>query len=206
MNYPKGIKDSFGKHIIYHSERRREILPLSSEKICICNLNLRNYKMTFEEFEEQLKNVTDKKALKISPRYILNAFGYERRTKFNVISIKQYFVNNELEINPDFLSVHIDWTVEIKKKQRVRIKKEEKEVVDYDPVSRVQLLDSASRIPISVNKGAELREAITQMMLNNFSQLPVMKNEFTLEGLISWEIIGNKLFHVFIILFYTVNE
>ena len=109
--------------------------------------------MTLEEFEEQLKSVTDKKGLKISPISILNAFGCERRTKFNVVSIKQYFVDNELEANPDFLSVHIDWTVEIKKKQRARINKGEKEVIDYDPVSRVQLLDSASRIPISVNKG-----------------------------------------------------
>jgi predicted transcriptional regulator len=151
--------------------------------------------MTFEEFEEQLKPLTDKKGLKISPRTILNAFGCERRTKFNVIHIKQYFVDKELETHPDFLSVHIDWTVEVKKKPRARIKNGEKEIVDYDPVSRVQLLDSASRTPVSVKKEANISEAVTKMMLYNFSQLPVMKNEYSLEGIISWETIGSKLFH-----------
>ena len=105
--------------------------------------------MTFEEFDGQLKQVTDKKGLKISPRAILGVFGFERRTKANVIQIKQYFHDNELETHPDFLVVHIDSSVEIKKNQRARIKNGENNTVLYDPVSRVQLLDSASRIPIS---------------------------------------------------------
>jgi len=158
--------------------------------------------MTKDELLEKTKGITDKKGIKITPRQLLKCFGQERRTKYNNYQIKQFLNENELITSPDFLSVYMDAQIELKKKPKVRVKKgepaievEEDEIMDYDPVSRIQLLPSANRVPISIKKEATLLEATTTMLLHDFSQLPVMSSSRQVDGIITWETIGNNLIH-----------
>jgi CBS domain-containing protein len=55
---------------------------------------------------------------------------------------------------------------------------------------QLQLLPSANRAPLTVSREDSLRHAETQMLLNDYSQLPVMTGERTVHGLISWKSIG----------------
>jgi CBS-domain-containing membrane protein len=55
---------------------------------------------------------------------------------------------------------------------------------------RLNLLPAANRTPLSVSREDTLRHAETQMLMNDFSQLPVMTGERTVHGLISWKSIG----------------
>jgi CBS domain-containing protein len=55
---------------------------------------------------------------------------------------------------------------------------------------RLDLLPAATRKPLSVSREDTLRHAETKMLLNDYSQLPVMAGKRTLHGLISWKSIG----------------
>lgn len=55
---------------------------------------------------------------------------------------------------------------------------------------KIQELESANSDVIGVHPDSKLNEAITTMMVNDFSQLPVMSDEKTIEGVISWRTIG----------------
>lgn len=55
---------------------------------------------------------------------------------------------------------------------------------------RVGDLKAATTGVVSVFPDSSLKEAISKMLLNNFSQLPVMSSERKIEGVISWKTIG----------------
>lgn len=152
------------------------------------------------EKDELLKKVKESgdQGIKISPRELLKYFGQERRTKFNNIKIKQFLQKHDLMTSPDFLNVYMDAEVELKMKPKVKVKtgnEDIEEIVDYDPVSRIQLLPSANRFPLTVKKENTLQEATTLMLMHDYSQLPVMNGKRNVDGLITWETIGNKLIH-----------
>lgn len=155
--------------------------------------------MNRQELIEELKRSEDKGGIKISPREILSIFNYERRTKYNVIQVKRFFKEHEIITEPDFLNVYMDSQVQLKMKPKMPKGKKEEieeiEAIDYDPVSRVQLLPSANRKPVSVRKESTLQEATTLMLLFDYSQLPVMSSERNIDGIITWETIGNNLIH-----------
>ena len=54
-------------------------------------------------------------------------------------------------------------------------------------------LRAASNPPVYVNRDTKLSEALTKMMMNDFSQLPIIQGERTVEGYISWRTIGEAL-------------
>jgi CBS domain-containing protein len=62
-----------------------------------------------------------------------------------------------------------------------------------DPTYRVSKLAAANRPPVYVSPDATLAEAITKMMANDYSQLPVMTSDREVKGAISWRSIGRKL-------------
>jgi CBS domain-containing protein len=57
-------------------------------------------------------------------------------------------------------------------------------------IPTLAVLPAASRAPLTVTRDATLRQAETKMLLNGYSQLPVMTGERTVHGLISWQSIG----------------
>ena len=62
-----------------------------------------------------------------------------------------------------------------------------------DPTYRIGKLAAANRPPVSIAVDAPLHEAVTLMMLHDFSQLPVMQGTRTVKGIITWKSIGSRL-------------
>ena len=62
-----------------------------------------------------------------------------------------------------------------------------------DPTCRIGKLAAANRAPVSVKPDSTIAEAVTLMLLHNFSQLPVMQSEMTLKGVVTWSSIGARL-------------
>lgn len=62
-----------------------------------------------------------------------------------------------------------------------------------DPTHRVGHLKLAKKKPVCVRPTATISEAITLMMMHDFSQLPVMIGERTVKGIFSWKSLGQKL-------------
>jgi CBS domain-containing protein len=62
-----------------------------------------------------------------------------------------------------------------------------------NPTLRIGMLPAATRSVLPVKRDTPLREAITLMLLRDFSQLPVMQNERTVNGVVSWKTIGRRL-------------
>jgi len=121
-------------------------------------------------------------------RELLSWFNSQRRGTNVVSQIRKQFGRIGLDTQPDFEIPHLD--VEI---QFVEKASDENEAPDYsDPVPRIGQLDAASNFPTTINRDAEVSEAITKMMIHDFSQLPVMQNKRNLDGYVSWETIGIK--------------
>ena len=62
-----------------------------------------------------------------------------------------------------------------------------------DPIYRISKLASANRKPLSVSPDTKLEEAVTHMLTNDFSQLPVMTRGRDVKGIITWTSIGSRL-------------
>lgn len=60
------------------------------------------------------------------------------------------------------------------------------------PTFQVGRLEAANREPVSVHSNTKLKQAATTMLMNDFSQLPVIDGG-TLKGMISWRTIGSRL-------------
>jgi len=57
-------------------------------------------------------------------------------------------------------------------------------------VPTLGLLAAATRAPVTIPREASVREAETQMLADDYSQLPVMTGGRTVHGMISWKSIG----------------
>lgn len=66
-------------------------------------------------------------------------------------------------------------------------------VARVEPAYRIGKLDAANRPPISVKPDAPIAEAVTLMLVNDYSQLPVMTNEREVKGILSWKSLGSRL-------------
>jgi len=62
-----------------------------------------------------------------------------------------------------------------------------------DPIYRISKLASSACIPLSVSPDTKLEEAVTHMLTNDFSQLPVMTSGRDVKGVITWASIGSRL-------------
>jgi CBS domain-containing protein len=55
------------------------------------------------------------------------------------------------------------------------------------------VLPAANRKPLCVSPDAEVSEAITLMLQQDYSQLPVTTTEHSVRGMISWRSLGLRL-------------
>jgi len=62
-----------------------------------------------------------------------------------------------------------------------------------DPTYRIGRLPAANQALFKVTPNSTLGEAVTLMLSNNVSQLPVMPNERDVKGMVSWSSIGSRL-------------
>lgn len=139
-----------------------------------------------EDFLEIVKEIQENrdKEFEMSPRDFLSYFHCEKRTKGNNARIDNFLTNNNLETEPHYSSAWIDGKIKLKHKARARSKS------NNDPILRINILPSANKPPITINRDSKLSDAITLMMMHNFSQLPVMSNPRSVAGLITWDTIG----------------
>lgn len=144
--------------------------------------------MVKDEFLEIVKEIKENdKEFEITPRELLNYFYCEKRTSGNVWFINRFLDENQLETEPNYVNGWIDGTVILKHKKKATTKN------GIDPIQRIKLLPSSNNEPISITRDAKLKEAITLMMLNNYSQLPVMNGSRNVIGYVGWDTIGCAL-------------
>lgn len=175
------------------------------------------------EAQERLNKIADdlrkgEGAISVTVREFLSWFGVQRRGYFIVEWIKDSLKKVNLQTEPDFESAYIDSDISFCLVPQVMPEKTEGETESItekresashatcvpeakmsglaayaDPTYRISKLAAANTIPVSVNPDAGLQEAVTLMLTNDFSQLPVMIGEREVKGVISWTSIGTRL-------------
>lgn len=156
---------------------------------------------SYETSEAILEEVNDALQKGSSPpvltvREFLSWFGAQRRGPNIVAWINDLLSKYTLYTNPDYTNTYIDdeITVDtITPTQGALNEPEHQQVELRDPVLRIGSLKSANRSPLSVAPDDTLSHAITLMMSNDYSQLPVLTTPREIKGVISWKSIGERL-------------
>ncbi|UPU37437.1 CBS domain-containing protein [Geomonas paludis] len=142
--------------------------------------------MPTQDLLDKIKEIKEaEKEFNISPRYLVNAFGFEKRTSGNRWFINRFLEEQQLETEPDYLNVWIDGEVTLRHKKKAKSKR------TTDPIQRIKMIPAANREPVTVKKESSLAEATTLMRMHSYSQLPVISGPRQVIGYISWETIGN---------------
>jgi CBS domain-containing protein len=149
----------------------------------------------------------------VTVRTFLSWFGAQRRSFWNVFTIRNALKVNELETEPDFQSAYIDSyihfrvalpepavggepvqsTTETSAAKVPEVRESSATVVISDPTYRISKLEAANRTPITISPDASIQQAVTLMMANDFSQLPVTTTKRDVKGIISWNSVGSRL-------------
>jgi CBS domain-containing protein len=167
--------------------------------------------------DQELKAIADAlKALEPSPtptvREFLRWFGAMRRGQYVVRGIRQSLKHAGLITQPDFESAYIDARIGFAR--AIESSKAPASAVGStdvagsnsltmdadvpisigiaDPTYRISKLAAANNPPTYVAPDRPVTDAVTLMLSNDFSQLPVMTNERTVKGMISWRSIGAR--------------
>jgi hypothetical protein len=134
-------------------------------------------------------------------RGLLAKFDAEKRGKHIVQSIRDALGAASLSTWPDFEDTFMDGLVEFRLHEDAAHAPPVAEVpgegqqaapqsAKRDPVPRLAQLKAANQTPLKVCRDDLIAVATTTMLLNNYSQLPVMQGERAPDGYISWETIG----------------
>jgi predicted transcriptional regulator len=151
-----------------------------------------------DEFKELAKKIhSTGEPLKMTPKKLLSYFGAGSR-KIHV----KWWVDHalgELKIKtvPDYRNEYQHAEIELttdKILSAKKVKDKDNEAENDDIVQRLKLLDASNRIPKTIDKNSTIEEAMTIMMMNDYSQLPVMNspNSKDVDGMISWHSIGRS--------------
>ncbi|MCD6663627.1 MAG: CBS domain-containing protein [Comamonas sp.] len=151
-------------------------------------------------YEEKLSVIAAQLKKGVAPsretvRTFLLWFGAERRG-YNVIRrIRNVLKRHGLTTMPDFEYTWLDGTVAFvtASAEGAGAAATPSGTAAADPTFRIGRLDAANKVPISVKPDATLQQAVTIMLTNDFSQLPVMTGPRELKGMISWKTIGSRL-------------
>jgi CBS domain-containing protein len=153
-------------------------------------------------------------------RELLTLFGAKRRGTRVVAWIRHELSARNLVTEPDFDEVWVDVTLRVKRPQSAATEAlapskgagtsagpagtgqgeagaappasslpKQKEA---DPIRRISLLRAANKKVISVLPSTPLTEAMTTMMLDDFSQLPVIQGERSCKGAVTWQSIARE--------------
>ena len=119
-------------------------------------------------------------------RELLGWFNYARRSDRLIRRIRTKFAELNLRTVPDFEREHIDGDISIElDMEATGVRKE-----SVDPTVRIRVLPTARCTLTSVQPNNPLAKATTNMLIEDFSQLPVMVNEREVKGVVSWRSIG----------------
>lgn len=139
---------------------------------------------------ERLKKEKDAGAApkpeKLTVRNFLDNFGYYRRGQNVISTIRKALDTYGLRTSPDFEYEYIDNEISVElDEDEISSKK------DFaDPTVRIGILPAAHNSPVRVAPDHCLTRATTLMRMEDYSQLPVMTNERSVRGVVSWRSIG----------------
>lgn len=125
-------------------------------------------------------------SVEITPRELFEYFDYVRRAPIGCRLVDDFLRENDLEVRPHYNDVWFDTPIVLRPKEKAKKRNRE------DPIKRLAVLKAANIPPLTVDNSDTLEKAITLMMLNKYSQLPVVNNRKVM-GYISWETIGEAL-------------
>lgn len=158
-----------------------------------------------EHLKEVAERVHDGHEEKHTLRDLLGWFDQQRRGSVVNRRIKSALADQELRTEPDFKSVYIDDELEFisatsneEKRDKETDSSESPEYVGHDvkrdgstyQVRRFLTEEKMKRGLEYIERDKKVSEAVTTMLVNDYSQLPVMQNEHSLKGLVSWQTIG----------------
>ena len=146
----------------------------------------------------------------IKGRELLAWFDAEQRSAVVSEQIKATLAGFDLETDPDFESVHLDEPLQLVRSNRgpaappsdalpMASSEPEPEALGKRTAPRsrstfhVGTLDEARREIISTKPQTKLREALSRMLTERVSYLPIMRSERDVSGLLRWKDIGRYL-------------
>lgn len=149
--------------------------------------------------EEKLKAIAAQLKKGVAPqresvRSLLWWFHAERRGYNVVRRVRSSLKRHGLTTSPDFEYSYIDGFVSFEKAAEGNQGEElEAGTATADPTYRIGRLPSANKSPTVAKPDFTLQQAVTLMLTNDFSQLPVMTGPREVKGVISWKTIGSRL-------------
>jgi len=164
------------------------------------------------KLKEAAERVGKGEKVTLTVRQLLSWFGYERRGVQVVHDIRDALQKVVLVTKPDFVFEWIDAEIELASPIPPGLKAptasgprslalppdltEAKTITGSigDPTYRIGKLDPANNPPVSVKPDATLSEAVTIMLRDDFSQLPVMTTDREVKGVVTWRSIAKRLF------------
>jgi hypothetical protein len=152
------------------------------------------YEKRLEEISERLKQGI--KPEPVTARTFIGWFGAQRRSLWNVISIRGALKKSQLRTEPDFEYVYIDSNISLVRAPKEKAGQVEEEVIpdiSRDPTYRIGKLASANKQPLSVKPDDLIDKSITLMIAHDYSQLPVMTSDRHVHGIITWSSLGQQL-------------
>jgi len=149
--------------------------------------------------DSKLQNIKAQLSKGLAPpqetvRSLLLWFGTSRRGWRVCRQIRSKLKSYGLQTTPDFEYAYINGSVAFTPLQDAEGgSKTQEGIAITDPTYRIGRLEAANVVPTSTKPDATLAEAITLMLTQDFSQLPVMTGEREVKGIISWKTIGSRL-------------
>lgn len=145
---------------------------------------LQRLKQVAEKMREEREQGLEPSVPSHTTREFISWFGYARRSQWLVETIREQLEALDLYTEPDFERAYIDGQIAIRDSYYSD--------PPADSTLRVDTLNAAHNSPTNVKPNDNLQTAITHMMCNDFSQIPVMTSSKTVKGIITWESIGSR--------------
>lgn len=144
-----------------------------------------------ERMERDKAKGTAPRAEQLTVRKLLEKFGYQRRREWINNHIRNGVETFGLRTDQDITVVWLDSVITIELDAKASGAPETPRTAD--PTYRVSMIPAANRAPASVKPDKPLEEATTIMQMNGYCRLPVMKDERSVAGIVTWESIGTRL-------------
>lgn len=158
----------------------------------------------------------NEQAVEVTVRQLLAWFGAARRGSAVVDRVRASLDGFDLETEPDFNAVHVDSTVSLARRETTRAADADEEAPASpenpsndepattqdkgsppsisDPTPRVgALIDPRAKELIKAQPGETLKSALTKMLAEQISYLPVLKNDYAALGIVRWREIVSHL-------------
>ena len=157
-----------------------------------------------DELKKVAEQVRAGESVHSTVRDLLTWYGYERRGRYIIWALRRDFLALKIQTEPDVEYAYIDGKLTFDRVPDVTpsapatpVSQEPQAVLiasePEDPTHRIGRLPSANARPVSVNPNATIAEAVTLMLLYDYSQLPVMQSERSLKGAVTWHSIGRRI-------------